>query len=72
MHTCSLFSGGVHAILRRMDVHNCKPDIRTFLYLLKALPYSTEAEDKLLEIMKVLTMYGYISTGMNLLLQNLS
>lgn len=46
-------SGGVRAVLRRMDVHRCPPDIKTFFYLLKALPFNKEAEDKLISIMKV-------------------
>lgn len=45
--------GGVGAILRRMAVHNCAPDCKTFYYILRALPRETGSEERLLEVMKV-------------------
>lgn len=46
-------SGGVKGVLRRMQIHNCQPNIKTFFYLLSALPSTRQAEDHLLTIIKV-------------------
>lgn len=51
-------TGGVKGVLRRMEVHSCTPDLKTFTFLLRALPQSdghlaTQSELALLTIMRV-------------------
>ena len=45
--------GGVRGVLRRMKLHNCQPDVKTFHHLLCALPWKVEYETAILKIMQV-------------------
>jgi len=62
--------GGVKAVLGRMKLHSCTPDIKTFSFLLRCLPNDQMAEQTeayLLSIMKVsLPVCAYIMQYMPL------
>lgn len=56
------YVGGVRGVLARMDTHKCKPDIKTFFYLLRALSLEEKNEQELLTVMKVMPAQSDFAT----------